>query len=172
MGKKGIISASMVVFAVLISLVVLSGVANAGVSPDVGRSIGDNGVAIIGETNLHFVNASGVPIPKGTIEATWEGGPIIPFEGRFDSRYAQQYEGLVAGGYRVRSEDGALTTNITFSSPTLTINKIIVRGREYTKVVKGENITFVISTNLWIINSSTNISFKLVNPYFIFKTTI
>lgn len=167
MGKKGIISASMVVFAVLISLVVLSGVANAGVSPDVGRSVGDcaNGTsAIIGETNLRFVNASGVPIPKGTIEATWEGGPIIPFEGRFDSRYAQQYEGLVAGGYRVRSEDGALTTNITFSSPTLTINKIIVRGREYTKVVKGENITFVISTNLWIINSSTNISFKLVNP--------
>ena len=169
MGKKGIISASMVVFvfAVLISLAVLSGVANAGVSPDVGRCIGDcaNGTsAIIGETNLHFVNASGVSIPKGTIEATWEGGPIIPFEGRFDSRYAQQYEGLVAGGYRVRSEDGALTTNITFSSPTLTINKIIVRGREYTKVVKGENITFVISTNLWIINSSTNISFKLVNP--------
>ena len=165
MGKKGIISASMVVFvfAVLISLAVLSGVANAGVSPDVGRSVGDNGVAIIGETNLRFVVDTS-PIPKGTIEATWEGGPIIPFEGRFDSRYAQQYEGLVAGGYRVRSEDGALTTNITFSSPTLTINKIIVRGRESTKVVKGENITFVISTNLWIINSSTNISFKLVNP--------
>lgn len=168
MDKNRIISAIIVAFAVSISMVVLSGVANAlGVSPDDGRCIGDTAnrtVAIIGETNLCFVNGTGVSIPSGTIEATWEGGPIIPFEGPFDSRYAQQYEGLVAGKYTVKSEDGTLNTTITFSLPTLTIKKIIVRGKESTKVVKGENITFNASTNLYNINYSTNITYKLVNP--------
>ena len=53
MGKKRIISAIMVVFVVLISMVALSGVA-------AGRTIGNVSVdAIIGETNLSFVNESG-----------------------------------------------------------------------------------------------------------------
>ena len=159
MGKKRIISAIMVVFVVLISMVALSGVA-------AGRTIGNVSVdAIIGETNLSFVNESGFSIPNGTIEGAWEGASlIIPFEEPFDSRYAQQYEGLAAGKYTVKSKDSTRNTTITFSLPTLTIKKIIVRGKESTKVVKGENITFNATTNLWIINSSTNITYKLVNP--------
>lgn len=153
----------MVVFAVSISMVVLSGVANAGVDPNVGRTVYTNKTAIVGETNLCFGNAAGVPIPSGTIEATWEGGPIISFEEPFDSRYAQQYQGLVAGKYKI-VEGGETKMYVYFEQPSLVIKKIIVRGKESTKVVKGENITFNASTNLYNINSSTNITYKLINP--------
>ncbi len=166
MDKNRIISAIMVVFAVLISMVVLFGVANAGVgvSPDVGRKVYNNGTAIIGETNLSFaINASVSPIPIGKIEATWEGGPILSFEGPFDSRYAQQYEGLVAGKYKI-VKDGETKMYVYFELPSLVINKIIVRGKESTKVVKGENITFNATTNLYHINNLTNITYKFVNP--------
>lgn len=164
MKKNKIILASMVVFVVLFSMVAMFGVANAGVSPKEGRRIYDNGTAIIGETNLSFaINATAEPISSGKIEATWEGGPIISFEGPFDSRDAQQYKGLVAGRYKI-VVDGETKMHVYFESPSLVIDRIIVRGRESTKVVKGENITFIVDTNLDIINTSTNITYKLVNP--------
>jgi len=165
MDKKKIISASMVVFAVLISMVVLFGVANAGVYPDEGRSIGDaiNGTyAIIGETNLSFVNASGMLIPKGRIEAAWKDGPIIiPFYGYFNSHYYE--DELVTGEYNVIGDNR--NTTIYFYRPKLDV-KIMdeEEDREISKVLQGSNITFKAFTNLYIIDPSTNISYKLVTP--------
>jgi len=167
MGTKGIISASIVVFAVLISMVVLSGVASAGVSQDEGRSIGDpiNGTgAIIGETNLSFVDADGVLIPKGRIEAAWEGEPFIfiPFDGYFNSHYYE--DELVKGPYRVIGE--TRNTTIYFDRPKLDVEIRDEEGeREISKVLQGSNITFKAVTNLNTIDqSSSNISYKLVTP--------
>ncbi|MHC1635281.1 MAG: hypothetical protein ACXQTS_01480 [Candidatus Methanospirareceae archaeon] len=156
------------IMAVLIFLAVpiFINIANAiGVSPQQGRVVYNNETAIIGETNLSFAfNRSSPIIMKGKLEATWEGGPIISFEGSFDSRYAERYEGLVAGKYRVIDGEGKIRMYVYFEEPSLVIKRIEVNKRESTKVVKGENITFVADTNLDIINASTNISYKLVNP--------
>jgi hypothetical protein len=166
MDKKKVISAIMVVFAVLISIIVLSGVANAGVKPDIGRSIGNDTLgrgAIIGETNLSFVNATGVPITEGRIEATWEGGPIIPFKGPFNSHY---YEDMLVEGEKYNVRDAGLNTTIYFYRPKLDVKIKDERGKEVSKILQGCNVKFEALTELHIIkgNLPNNISFKLVNP--------
>lgn len=84
MDKNKIASWSIIVLtAALISIYVLFALpANAGVSPAVGRNISDSGEAIIGETNLKFLNATGSVIPKGRI-INESHGMDIPFQNGF-----------------------------------------------------------------------------------------
>lgn len=165
-------SVSWIIIAVTVTLILLCVVCaptNAGVSPDVGRAIGDeiNGTsAIIGETNLSFVNATGVLIPNGTIKSNWADSHIvIPFEGPFDSsRYEDK---LVEGEYKVEGRVGKTTisTIIYFVSPKLDV-KTKVYGEDFSWVTKGANITFEGDTNLWIIKGEkpNNITYKLIDP--------
>ncbi|MDI6810625.1 MAG: hypothetical protein QMD80_02955 [archaeon] len=167
--KKSVSWIIIVVTVPLILLCVVCTPANAGVSPDVGRSIGDsaNGTtAIIGETNLRFVNATGVLIPNGTIKSNWADSHIvIPFDGPFDSsRYEDK---LVEGDYKVEGAVGntTITTIIYFVSPKLDI-KTKVYGEDFSWVTKGANITFEADTNLWVIKGllPNNITYKLIDP--------
>jgi len=159
---------SVLAFIIIISIFIFIVPANAGVSPDVGRSIGDaaNGTsAIIGETNLRFVNATGFPIPNGTIKSNWADSHIvIPFKEPFDSsRYEDK---LVEGEYKVEGAVGNITTIIYFVSPKLDV-KTKVYGEDFDWVTKGANITFEADTNLWVIKGEkppNNITYKLLDP--------
>ena len=144
--------------------------ANAGVSPDVGRSIGDNESAIIGETNLSFVDAKGNPIhgdlPTSYIRYIGKKQVDIriqPFGEPFDS---SEEERLIEGDYEVT--DGTNTTQIYFALPYLNVKTMIGVDKvtEVIKVIKGNNITFKANTNLnTIIGPLPNyINYKLIDP--------
>ena len=155
-----------VLIAALIALFVLSAPVNAGVSPAVGRAINDGDWAIIGETNLSFVNKTGWLIPNGTIRCA--GKNIIsdiPFEGPFDSSHYK--DELSLGNCKVISklpEYGEIS--VSFLPPILDV-KTKVKGEDFSWVTRGANITFEAVTNLWIIEGPlpNTISYKLVDPY-------
>nr|AAU84349.1 conserved hypothetical protein [uncultured archaeon GZfos9D8] len=139
--------------------------ANAGVSPEEGRSIGDiyNRTAITGETNLSFVNETGVLIPEGIIKGNEDKNSdvVISFKGPFNSH---DYEDeLVPGEYKVIGE--GKETVIYFESPTLKV-KTKIGDKEVSKVTKGDNITFEAITNLWVIKGPlpNYINYKLIDP--------
>jgi len=166
---KSYLLLSVLAFIIIISIFIFVVPANAGVSPDVGRAIGDtaNGTsAIIGETNLRFVSASGFPIPNGTIKSNWADSHIvIPFKEPFDSsRYEDK---LVEGEYKVERVVGntTFTTLIYFISPKLDV-KTKVCGEEFSWVTKGDNMTFEADTNLWLITGTllNNVTYKLIGP--------
>ncbi|MBK5191122.1 MAG: hypothetical protein JJE19_06485, partial [Methanosarcinales archaeon] len=164
----------------LISLCALCAPANAGVSPDDGRSIGDvaNGTrAIIGETNLSFVNASGFLINSGTtivnIKGPSEDTPEaiknsvnIDFVGTFDSTAYDEPEEisnpLVPGTYNVSNvSDGGKSTIVEFKRPQL-IAKI-----DKEVVIRGDTLTFEADTNLFHIARYAGpnyITFSLTDP--------
>ncbi len=171
MDRNKIVSCSVVALtAALISVSVLFAPASAGVSPDVGRAIGDetNGtVAIIGETNLTFVDANGTLIPSGKLKGTWEDSKPIRFPNKgyvFDSSKEDLKDKLVEGEYNVIGDNGRNTT-IDFYSPILNI-KTKVCSEEFSWVIKGDNITFEADTNLNEINGTlpNNITYKLIGP--------
>jgi hypothetical protein len=161
---------------IAILMLIVIAPANAGVRPEDGRSIGDvaNGtVAIIGETNLSFVNSSGFLINsgstvtniKGPLEETAEAkknSVSIYFVGTFDStKYDEPHEiqnPLVCGEYNV-SSDGRWTV-IKFVYPRLI-------AETDTRVIKGANLTFEADTNLFHIIPTAgpnNITFSLIDP--------
>lgn len=160
-----------VLTAALISTFVLVAPANAGVSPAVGRSVGDtaNGTAIIGETNLSFVNATGTSIPSGKLKSIWgDRDIIIPFPNAGNVFDSSKAAALVEGEYEVIGDDG-LNTNITFYSPILDVETKISGGafsKEPKTVTQGIDITFRAWTNLDYINgtSPNNITYKLIDP--------
>ncbi len=163
MDKDRIISASMVVFAVSISMVVLSGVANAGVSPDDGRCIYEGNHSIIGERNLSFWYG-GLMITNYTLVRDKDNKTIGGiFTDYFDSHYYKDM--LTEGEYRIE-ENGQTRLNFFFDSPQLDVKIMDERGKEVSKVLKGENVNFEARTNLNIIegNLPNNVSFKLVAP--------
>ena len=154
-----------VLIAALVSLFVLSAPVNAGVSPAVGRAINDGDWAIIGETNLSFVNKTGWLIPNGTIRCA--GKNIIsdiPFEGPFDSSHYK--DELSLGNCKVISklpEYGEIS--VSFLPPILDV-KTKVKGEDFSWVTRGGNITFEAVTNLWVIAGPlpNTISYKLIDP--------
>ena len=173
--KKKMASWSVVVLtAVLISMFVLFAPANAGVSPEEGKFIGNNGIAIIGETNLTFFNKSVYIIPYGTIRSTAEDTPIDPisFNGPFDS---SRYEDELAttDEYEVTGPNGKII--VYFNPPELDV-KVKIDGVEVSRVTQGDNITFEADTNLWHITNLSwefwvfrgplpnNIIYKLIDP--------
>lgn len=159
--------------AILISLCALCAPANAGVSPDVGRSIGDaiNGTyAFIGETNLTFVDAAGDIIPEGYLVSDWTDSNInIPFPNRgtaFDSE-EEDYR-LLSGQYQVTDVLGAEKTRVIFvaSEDDLEV-ETEVRGEEnFGWIIRGDAITFEATTSLEKIKGSESnyISYKLLDP--------
>lgn len=171
--KNKIASWSVVVLtAALISMFVLFAPANAGVSPDVGRSIGDaaNGTfAFIGERNLTFVDTNGTLIPEGYLKSDWPDSNInVPFPNNgttFDSKIASD---LLPGFYKVTNLVGDEKTSIYFASTDELIVKTKVCGEDFSWVTRGGNITFDFEayTKLNKINGSlpNNITYKLLDP--------
>ncbi|MBL7118338.1 MAG: hypothetical protein ISS94_06120, partial [Candidatus Syntrophoarchaeum sp.] len=169
MDKKKIISASIVVFAVLISMVALSGVASAGVSPDDGRCIYNDNRSIIGERNLSFwyineTNAT-IMVTNYTLVRDKDNKTIGGmFTDYFDSHYYKDM--LTEGEYRIE-ESGLTRLKFFFDSPQLDVKIMDERGKEVSKVLKGENVRFEARTNLNTIKGNllpNNVSFKLVAP--------
>ena len=177
--KNKMASWSIVVLAAaaLISTIVLFAPVNAGVSPAVGRSIGDaaNGtIAIIGETNLSFVDESGVLINNGTTIVNIKGpsedtseakknSVDIDFVGTFDTtKYDDSGEidnPLVPGTYNVSG--GNKSTTIEFKRPRL------IAKTDKSDVIRGDTLTFEANTNLFRINRSAGpnyITFRLTDP--------
>lgn len=153
----------------LISLCAFCAPAHAGVSPDDGRAIGDvaNGTrAIIGETNLSFVNDTGVLIPSGKLKGTWEDSKPIwfPNEGNvFDSSTAAD---LVDGEYNVIGDKGK-TTTVDFELPTFFQDvPTEVNGYDFEWVTRGGKITLNADTNLHEIRGPkpNNITYNLLDP--------
>ncbi len=157
----------------VISLFVFVAPATAGVSPDEGKYVGNNGIAIIGETNLNFFNESWEIIPYGTIRSTAENIPVvISFNGPFDS---SRYEDDLAktNEYTVTGPNGNIT--VYFFPPVLDV-KVKIDDTEVTKVLQGDEITFEADTNLWLITNLSwdfwifkgplpnNITYKLIDP--------
>ncbi len=144
---------------VLVLLLAFIATASAGVGPKDGRDIGDNGTAIIGETNLRFDGIS-----HGTLESTWEGSNIIiPFSTPFDTTSEYVKEKLVEGRYKVVGAEK--TIHVYFISPDLYVTTK-VKAEDFSWVIKGDNITFEPDTNLHLIKGPqpNNITYKLENP--------
>ena len=156
----------------LILIFTLFAPVKAGVSPEVGRVIGNaslGSTAIIGETNLSFVNASGVLISEGVIKSNWQDSHIIiSFKGPFDSSEEPK---LVEGEYKVEGTAANATINATISTiiyfvlPKLDAN-VKVKGEDFSWVTQGGNITFEAHTYLSIIKGPlpNNITYKLLDP--------
>ncbi|MFV9677666.1 MAG: hypothetical protein ACNYVW_08460 [Methanosarcinales archaeon] len=155
-------------FILIILLVVLIAPANAGVSPTVGRAIGDaaNASAFIGETNLRFVDGTGASIPSGKLKSTWEGSNInIPFDTPFDSSSKAVKDNLIEGDYDV-IVDNRKTTSVTFYSPANQLKvETKVNGEDFSWVTRGGNITFNATTKLNMIKGMqpNNITYKLLD---------
>ena len=154
-----------VLTAALISVFVLSAPANAGVSPDEGRVIGYNGIAIIGETNLSFADEYGNIIPKGVIEGNEDKTYDVPPKNFNVSFNSQDYEDeIVPGEYKVV---GAMNeTIIYFVLPDLGVTTKVRSDEPFFWVIRGDNITFEANTNLEIIEGPqrNNITYKLLDP--------
>ena len=154
-----------VLIAALVSLFVLSAPANAGVSPAVGRYVGDNGTVIIGETNIRFVDHDGNLIRSGILESTWGDSNInIPFSTPFDTTSEEVKSKLTKGKYKVVGNNNKII-HVYFESPVLRV-KTEVNGEDFSWVTRGGNITFEAITNLWIIAGPlpNKISYKLIDP--------
>jgi len=154
-----------VLIAALVSLFVLSAPANAGVSPAVGRYVGDNGTVIIGETNIRFVDHDGNLIRSGILESTWGDSNInIPFSTPFDTTSEEVKSKLTKGKYKVVGDNNKII-HVYFESPVLRV-KTEVNGEDFSWVTRGGNITFEAITNLWIIAGPlpNKISYKLIDP--------
>jgi hypothetical protein len=171
---RGISRRGIVVAVTVLTLWVLCAPVYAGVSPDVGRPIGDltNGTrAIIGETNLSFINESGFPIPSGKLKSTWVGSSInIPFNTTnrpFDTTSGEAID-LVPGEYEVVGDNGR-TTIVDFYLPVLDAETRVSGGtfsKEPKTVIQGIPITFKANTNLQYIKGPlpNNITYKLIDP--------
>jgi hypothetical protein len=142
---------------ILLTFCALCAPAQAGVNPDEGKYVGNNGVVIIGERNLIFLNESWNPalmvseytIHTGTIKSLWEGSSIIiPFAGSFDS--SRHEDKLVEGNYGITGPNGDIT--VYFLSPELDV-KVKTDDVEVTRVIHGEEITFEGSINLYYITA-------------------
>jgi len=154
-----------VLIAALVSLFVLSAPVNAGVSPAVGRYVGDNGTVIIGETNIRFVDHDGNLIRSGILESTWGDSNInIPFSTPFDTTSEEVKSKLTKGKYKVVGDNNKVI-HVYFESPVLRV-KTEVNGEDFSWVTRGGNITFEAITNLWIIAGPlpNKISYKLIDP--------
>jgi hypothetical protein len=153
---------------IIVLMFIVIAPANAGVSPDKGRSIGNatNGtLAFIGEINLTFVDTNGTLIPEGYLTSDWPDSNIdilFPNNGStFDSKLA---DSLRPGRYKVTDLVGVeKTPRIVFKSK---YDLTIVDPKRGEKVTKGDNITFEASTDLnWIKGLLSNyIKYKLIGP--------
>lgn len=151
-------------FSLLLLFVFIAPV-NAGVSPDEGRAIGDDETAIIGETNLRFVDNDGNLIPSGTLESTWwESNINIRFRTPFDTTVSIVKDKLIEGKYKVVGDNGK-NINVYFNLPDLHA-KTKVCGEDFSWVTRGDNITFEADTYLEVITGSlpNNITYKLLDP--------
>jgi hypothetical protein len=154
---------------IIISLLILP--AHAGVSPAVGRAIDPGGTAIIGETNLRFVDSSGSLINDGSTWVTIKGpisGPenirdsvIIKFNSRiFDTTLYDEPDEkknpLVQGTYNV---SGGGT--VEFVNPRLNVKV------DRDVVIPGIVLNFTSETNLGLIAPDAGpnyISFCITGP--------
>jgi hypothetical protein len=172
--KSGSWHIIVVVSVTLISLCALCTSVNAGVSPDVGRAIGDatNGTfAYIGETNLKFVDTAGVQVPGGYLVSDWADSNInIPFPNSgtvFDSK-KEAYR-LLSGWYKVTNVTGTQQALVYFASEDdLHIATRVQGVQNFGWVTRGVNITFEATTNLDAITGtstpSNNITYRLLDP--------
>jgi len=168
-----------VLIAALVSLFVLSAPANAGVSPAVGRYVGDNGEAIVGETKLIFVNATNGVISEGRIINESYGIDIPFWNGYFDSSDVVYRNKLRKACNESKSNKiECKVVNMTnrseiylekiwFQLPDLNaITK--VNGEYFIWVTRGANITFeATTTNLRRVIAGplpNKISYKLIDP--------
>ena len=165
-----------VLIAALVSLFVLSAPANAGVSPAVGRYVGDNGEAIVGETKLIFVNATNGVISEGRIINESYGIDIPFWNGYFDSSDVVYRDKLRKAckdseSNKIECKVVSMTNRseiylekFWFQLPDLNaVTK--VNGEDYSWVIRGANITFEAVTNLWVIAGPlpNKISYKLID---------
>jgi len=166
-----------VLIAALVALFVLSAPANAGVSPAVGRYVGDNGEAIVGETKLIFVNATNGVISEGRIINESYGIDIPFWNGYFDSSDVVYWDKLrrackASESNKIECKVVSMTNRseiylekIWFQLPDLNaVTK--VNGEDFSWVIRGGNITFEAVTNLWVIEGPlpNTISYKLIDP--------
>jgi hypothetical protein len=173
--KKGIARFLIFVLLAVLALGAFAAPVHAGVSPEVGKSVGNGGVVIIGETTISFSNDDGFVIPYGTIRSTNDDPDIlvtITFNGPFDS---SEYKDDLSktDEYVVTGPNGRIT--VYFFAPELRV-KTKVCGEDFLWVKKGDNITFEADTNLWFISNVSkdfsilegplpnNITYKLLGP--------
>jgi len=165
-----------VLIAALVSLFVLSAPVNAGVSPAVGRYVGDNGEAIVGETKLIFVNATNGVISEGRIINESYGIDIPFWNGYFDSSDVVYRDKLRKAckdseSNKIECKVVSMTNRseiylekFWFQLPDLNaVTK--VNGEDFKWVIRGGNITFEAVTNLWVIEGPlpNTISYKLID---------
>jgi hypothetical protein len=170
--RSGVSWGGIAVAVILLACCALCAPAHAGVSPDVGRYIGDldNGTyAYIGETNLKFVDTSGTIITEGYLVSDWENSNInIPFPNSgvvFDSK-KEAYR-LLSGWYRVTNMLGVEKDRVYFASKDDLHVETLVRGvRNFGWVTRTLDITFEATTNLEkIVGDRPNyITYKLLDP--------
>jgi PGF-CTERM protein len=162
---KEVMRSILIVSAIGIALCLLPVSVHAGVSPDVGRAIGDNDFAIIGETNLSFVGSDGVLIPNGTLKGDWDFSIPIPFPNAGDVFDSSKEDDLVSGSYIVIGGNGATTTSVSFLEPKLNVTPR-VNNEDFNWVTRGGEIILYADTNLNEILGSkpNNISYKLSDP--------
>ncbi|MBN1455308.1 MAG: hypothetical protein JW945_03525 [Methanomicrobia archaeon] len=170
--QKGVARFMIVVFLAVLALGVSVAPVHAGVSPGMGRYIGDsvNGTyAYIGETNLKFVDTSGTVIPAGYLVSDWEDSNInVPFPNRgtiFDSK-KEAYR-LISGWYRVTNVLGQEQARVYFApaEDIYVLNR--VRGVEdFGWVTRGIEISFEMISNLDYIKGTlpNYITYKLLDP--------
>lgn len=150
---------------IIISLIILP--AHAGVSPAVGRAIDPDGTAIIGETNLRFVNASGTLINYGSTEVNIKGPSEDTSEAKKDSvyidfigeRFDTNDESLVQGKYTVSG--GGKNITVKFVNPRLNVKV------DRAVVIPGIDLTFTADTNLFHIAPDAGpnyIAFCITDP--------
>jgi hypothetical protein len=155
---RGVSWGGIAVAVILLTFCVLCAPVHAGVSPEVGRYIGDatNGTtAIIGETNLSFVDSTGVLIPNGTLKGDWDNSKPIRFPNA-GSVFDSSKEAYLNGGtYKVTGDNGRSTT-ISFYFPTFFPYSVAkardvptqVNGYDFDWVTRGGEITIKADTNL------------------------
>lgn len=173
--RRGISRWVIAVTLLLLACCALCAPVQAGVSPDDGKYVGNNGVVIIGETKVFFFNESEQIIPYGTIRSTNPDIPVfISFNGPFDSSSSEYKIDLAkTDEYQVTGPNGRIT--VYFLPPELRA-KTKVCGENFAWVKKGDNITLEANTNLWFITNLSrdflifkgplpnNITYKLLDP--------
>jgi hypothetical protein len=173
---RGVSWGLLVVTVTVFSLWLLCVPVYAGVSPDVGRPIGDarNGTtAIIGETNLTFVDSTGVIIPSGTLKGDWDNSKPIRFP-NVGSVFDSSKEAYLDGGTYTVTGDNGKTTTVNFYFPTFFPYSTAkardvptqVNGYDFDWVTRGGEITIKADTNLYEIRGplSNILTYKLFDP--------
>jgi hypothetical protein len=174
--KKGVARFVIVVILAVIALGVSAAPVYAGVSPGVGRAIGDatNGTsAIIGETNLIFVDSTGALIPSGALKGDWDNSKPIRFPNSGSAFDSSKEAYLEEGRYEITGDNGK-TTTIYFYFPTFFPYSLAkerdvptqVNGYDFDWVSRGGDITLKADTNLNEITGPlpTIIAYKLFDP--------